>query len=52
MNLKQERAQYIKDRLDSVNHKSTEIKRISAELFIAERTVYLDYQKARGEDLD
>jgi len=50
MTLKEERAKYIKDRLDAVNHKSTEIKRISKELFISERSVYLDYQNANKED--
>jgi RNA-binding protein YlmH len=49
---KEERAEYIKTRLDAVKHKSTEITRIAAELFISKRSVYLDYQKARGEDYD
>jgi hypothetical protein len=50
MALKDERAKYIKERLDSVKHKSPEVRKLSNELFISTRSVYLDYQKAKEED--
>jgi len=48
MTLKEERANYIKERLDSVTNKGTEVNRLSTELFISKRSVYLDYQKAKN----
>jgi len=41
--LKQQRQRYIQQRLNSAQCTAKEIKKISAELFISERTVYLDF---------
>jgi hypothetical protein len=41
--LKQQRQRYIQARLNKAPCTSKEIKKISAELFISERTVYLDF---------
>lgn len=43
--LKTKRAEYIKNRVDQVRNKTTEIKRLSNELFISESTVRRDLQK-------
>jgi transcriptional antiterminator len=43
--LKDRRAFYIQNRLSAVDNKPTEIKRISNELYISERTVRRDANK-------
>ena len=40
-----ERAKYIKQRVEVVKNKPTEIKRLANELFLSERTIYSDLKK-------
>jgi len=40
-----QRADYIKSRVAKVNNKTAEIKRLSEELFLSERTIRLDLSK-------
>ena len=43
-NLKIERADYVKERLNNVKNKHTEARRLSKELFISVSTIYRDYK--------
>ena len=42
MDLKTKRAEYVKQRIEQVKNKPTEIKRLSKELFLSERTIWRD----------
>jgi DeoR/GlpR family transcriptional regulator of sugar metabolism len=42
MDLKTKRAEYVKQRIEKVINKPTEIKRLSSELFLSERTIRRD----------
>lgn len=43
--LKRKRKEYIRQRLEGVQHKGTEVRRLSRELFLSMATIYRDLRK-------
>ena len=48
----EERAKYVQKRVDKVNNKPTEIKRLADELFLSEKTIRKDLGKLRADEVD